>query len=247
MKKLLTAVLACTLAVSMVPVGVSAKKTVYLTTKSTYYTMNEAGKLEKSSETTYTYNKKGVSKKFESVTYTNGKKSGSNIVNYKIKKNRIVSSTAKDTSDGQVYRYKTQYKYKKGKITRYFNYRYDTDKKKYVLDGTTVIKSTSKKSVYKYYSAGRLMSKTVEALNKKGYPTVVKYYDGNEKLTSSNTYKYNKKGYMTKDVYKSSDGEKTVFTYKYTYDKHGNAKVQKAYRNGKLISKSVSKYKKFVF
>ncbi len=248
MKRLVTVMLAGLLVLSLVPANVSAKSTHYLPTKTIGYSKNDQGKMVISSVYTCSYTKKGIMKKSVYKYYdSNGDLQSQSTTKNTIKKNRIVSSINTYKSSGGSQSSKTIYKYKKGKNTKSIFYRYDNTKKKYVKSGYAVYKYTSKKATSKYYYDGKLSQKIIDTLNKKGLATKSLSYGDDGKLRYTYTYKYNKKGYCTKSVTKGADGFKGSTTYKYKYDKHGAAKEEKMFIDGKLQYKYVYTNKKFVF
>lgn len=247
MKKLLTAVLAGMLAVTMIPVSAAAK-THYLPTEETGYYANVKGKLVKSYVATSDYNSKGVLKKYKSVAYNKGKKIGYYKTEYKIRNNRQVSAVTFSKYSGTPDKSKEVYTYKNGKLVKKVFYFYDTKKKKYVKSSYQTIKTTSKKIVTKYYSPkGKLTFKSIDYLQKDGNIKKTEEYDG-KKLLSTTKNTYNKKGYLQKSVIKGSyPGARTTAKHVYTYDKHNNIKSDVLTYDGEKFSKTVYKYKKFSY
>jgi len=254
----------------------SKTKTFYVTTQTKTVYKNEDG----SKETfllKYKYNKNGL----VTEAYSKGYVSDGSTTKYTRNSAGIVKTAKTYDKDGKQIE-ERKGTIKNGKVTKSRTYTFIDGKKKLAESSTFTYtkKGQIKKEVvthedygkstyiYTYWPNGNTKKmicrssdyKYVENFDKKGNLTSTKttYGTGEYKTTTTATYKYkfNKKGYVTKEVVTekmtdaSGNTTKTVrtYTYKYTYNKAGYVKREESNYTSKTgdhtyKSSSVTTYK----
>lgn len=133
-----------------------------------------------------------------------------------------VNTTLKN-NDGSIEKGYTKYTYdKKGLVKQMYSQGIFTSGEKdvYVRNDSGMVKSTKT-----YNKSGKLIGTTTNTI-KNGKVKTSKHYNvknGKKTLYSTSTYTYNKKGRVTKETFKTTDGVSNTSTYTY----YANGKIKK--------------------